>query len=95
MGRQAAGKVIKRTGYLHAKQCKADTKHYLPVHENRLKKLMRQAMIYFNTDSWPANYTKWSCAYCDVRGMCPTFKRKTGGNPEVIKLVGGTTKVDL
>lgn len=95
MGRQAAGKTVKRVGYLHAKQCKAETKKFLPVHEDRLKKLMRQAQVYFKNDSWPANYQEWSCGYCDVRTMCDTFKRRTSGSPELINLIGGTTKVDL
>lgn len=93
MGRQAAGKTIKRVGYLHAKQCKAETKKFLPVHEVQLKKLMRQAMVYFKNNSWPANYIDYRCGYCDVREHCETFKERTANEHSLKGLVQG--KVDI
>lgn len=93
MGRQASGKTVKRVGYLHAKQCKAEAKKFLPVHENQLKALMRQAMVYFKNDSWPANYVPWSCGYCDVRERCETFKKKQATESSLKSLIPG--KVDI
>lgn len=89
MGRQAAGKTVRRVGYLHAKQCKAETKKLLPVHETQIKKLMRQAMVYFRNDSWPANYVPWSCGYCDVRTRCETYKKKISNETSLKGMVPG------
>jgi len=93
MGRQAAGKTIRRVGYIHAKQCKAETKKFLPVHESTLKKLMRQAMVYFNNDSWPANYRSWRCGWCDVRMHCAAYQDRQANDSALKNLTGG--KVDI
>lgn len=89
MGRQAAGKTVRRTGYLHAKQCKAAGIPFQSGHEDRLKKMMRQSMVYYNHNSWPAQYRSWKCGYCDVRQACETFKRREAHKGQVSKLKPG------
>jgi len=91
MGRQAQGKIVKRTGFLFAKQCKPITKKFTPAHEDRIKKMMRQAMFYYRNDSWPANYRSWKCKWCDVRNHCETYRRRTSG--PLVELKAG--KVDF
>lgn len=96
MGRQAQGKIVKRTGYLHAKQCKATAKKFYPAHEEQLKKMLRQAMIYFKQDSWPANYRDWKCGadgYCDVKAKCPKALERAGNNAELVKLMPGKVPI--
>lgn len=89
MGRQAMGKVVVRTGYLHAKQGRAEAKKFLPVHEDELRKMMRQSMFYFNNNQWPTNFRKWRCGYCDVRTDCPAWKDKERHDAALSQLKSG------
>lgn len=88
MGRRAQGHFPKTMGFLLAKQCKPLVIKVADSHEFALRRLMRNARLYFVKNMWPGNYrTFWCPNYCNSRDKCPLHKARTAGT-EDLKAMG-------
>lgn len=75
MASRANGRVPHRVGFAYLKKLKLHHEHILPVHELKLRTLMRQLAPMAERAGYPADFASWKCNMCDVKNLCDAYQR--------------------